>query len=143
MSLQSHPTVSAQNSWDRRKFADLIEKFEDQKQALLKAANELQANLPLKYLAQQAHFTTPASNYEMLKKAVEGGMGAVPKFLAKFDLSLSDLGDTLGISTEAMEEVLHGHQQPPLVIRFMPSAACLAKKMGRTSCVPVLCISNC
>lgn len=116
MSLRSGQASTRQISWNRHKFIDLIEKFEDQKRALIKDANVRQANLPLKYLSQHAHFITPASDYEMLKQAIEVGLGAVPAFLTKFDISLAQLGDTLGIETQVLEEALSGPPLPPLVI---------------------------
>ena len=39
---------------------------------------ERRTDLPLRYWRQQAHFTTPAADAAMARKAVEGGTAAVP-----------------------------------------------------------------
>ncbi len=97
-------------------YETLIENAEKKRQELLAEAKCFQARLPLKYLRQQAHFTTPASNYEMLQKAVEGGMGATPKILEKFGISHAELAKTLGLNVTDIEEVLRGDSHSPFVM---------------------------
>lgn len=49
--------------------AQLVERAEARRKALLADAKALKANLPLKFLRQQAHFTTPASDLAMVHPA--------------------------------------------------------------------------
>jgi citrate lyase beta subunit len=98
------------------KYEDLIEKAEKKRQELLAEAKGFQAQLPLKYLRQQAHFTTPASNYEMVQKAVVSGMSATSKLLEKFGISHSELANLFEVSVADIEETLRGDHRSPFVM---------------------------
>lgn len=99
-----------------KEYEPLIEKAEEKRQALLKEAENFTAQLPLKYLRQQAHFTTPASHYDMLKKAVEGGWAATPKILAKWKISHEELAETLGVTPSEIQEILGEDPHAPFVM---------------------------
>ena len=46
-------------------FKEVIHRFEERRERLLQEVTHRHvARLPLKFLKQQAHFTTPASNYD-------------------------------------------------------------------------------
>ncbi|MBI4570232.1 MAG: hypothetical protein HY719_17710 [Planctomycetes bacterium] len=85
---------------------EIIERFERRRRELVAEAEGLFANVPLRYLAQQAHFTTPASNYDMVQKAVEKGWSATPKILDKAGITLRELAETLGVEVAALETLL-------------------------------------
>ena len=53
------------------------------------------ADLPLRYWRQQAHFTTPAADAAMARKAVEGGTAPVARMLERLGLTAADLADRL------------------------------------------------
>ena len=53
------------------------------------------ADLPLRYWRQQAHFTTPAADAAMARKAVEGGTAPVPRMLERLGLTGADLAERL------------------------------------------------
>lgn len=103
-------------TWDLSKYSDLIKKYEDEQQQLLDRRDSLMADLPLRFLRQQAHFTTPASNYDMLLKAVEKGHSATPKILEKLGISHDELSQTLGVSVSEIETVLASEVRAPLVM---------------------------
>ena len=94
------------SDWDISAYQDIVDTMQARRQDLLAEAERLVAHLPLKYLRQQAQFTTPASNYDMLLKAVEGGQKATPKILDKFGISIRELADTIEVPESVIEETL-------------------------------------
>lgn len=103
--------------WDPKPYESLLEKWQDRRRELLEFSHGLRAaELPLRFYRQQAHFTTPASNFEMLKKAVENGSTATAKILAKFDISLSELADRLEVDESAIQAELDAEPRSPLVM---------------------------
>src|SRR5579864_7591367 len=84
----------------------LIEKAEAGRKQLVYTAEARKADLPLKFLRQQAHFTTPASDLAMVTKAVENGLSATSRILAKFGITVADLSATLEVSPAEIESVL-------------------------------------
>lgn len=67
--------------------------------------------LPLRFLRQQAHFTTPASDATIARKAVEGGFGATARILDRFDISAATLADALSVPESRVTGLLH--RDPP------------------------------
>lgn len=102
--------------WDLSAYKDLIGGYEAEQQKLLDRRDSLMADLPLRFLRQQAHFTTPASNYDMLQKAVEKGHSATPKILEKMGISHEELGEKLGVSVADIEAVLASEVRAGLVM---------------------------
>lgn len=98
--------------------ADLIAEAESRRAQVVAHAEAQRANPPLKFFRQQAHFTTPASDYGMVQKAVEGGCSAVPRILSRFGISNPELAETLGIPESEIEALLNAGdgQQAPLVM---------------------------
>ncbi|MCB9728345.1 MAG: hypothetical protein H6744_04560 [Deltaproteobacteria bacterium] len=108
--------TSPTGSWDLSRFHDLMARATDERARLRRAADRAHAHLPLPFLQQRAHFTTPASNLEMATKAVERGFDATPRILEKLGITLPMLGETLGVETRLIEEVLGGESHAPLVM---------------------------
>ncbi len=105
------------SNWDLKEFNTHLLRWEERRQALREQSQKLRAsNLPLKFLRQQSHFTTPASNYDMVLKAVEKGSSATRKILEKFDISTTQLAETLDISTAFLERELQRDPGAPLVM---------------------------
>jgi citrate lyase beta subunit len=103
-------------TWNIEPYRDLIEQAERGRRVELDKAASLKANLPVKYLQQQAHFTTPASNYDMLVKAVESGLSSSPKILAKLGIADDELADALGVTLRDVEQVLASDGHSPFVM---------------------------
>ena len=96
---------------------ELVARAESKRKELVDAARKNgKADLPLKYLRQQAHFTTPASDLAMVTKAVEGGLSATGKILEKFGITTREVADRLGVSLADVEDVLAGEPHSPLVM---------------------------
>lgn len=76
----------------------------------------LQAVLPLRYLRQAAHFTTPAGDDIMARKAIEGGTAPMSRILARFGLTAGDLAQRLQIDREEVERLLAAPRRAPLVM---------------------------
>src|SRR3954470_4369125 len=98
------------------RLADLIAAAEEKRKKLVEAARLKKADLPLKFLRQQAHFTTPASDLGMVTKAVENGLSATTKTLEKFAISKQQIADHLGVGLADVEAVLAGDPHSPLVM---------------------------
>jgi len=95
----------------------LLKKWREKRRQLLDVNQSFHATeLPLRFYRQQAHFTTPASNYDMVKKAVENGSSATPKILTKFDIGLTELADKLEIDESYIQAELDAEPRAPLVM---------------------------
>jgi citrate lyase subunit beta/citryl-CoA lyase len=77
---------------------------------------EAEAALPLRFLAQQAHYTTPASDAAMVEKAVTQGLAPTKRILDKLGIEASALAARLGVEPAELEAVLSGPTHAPLVI---------------------------
>ncbi len=94
----------------------LFKKFEDRRKELLARADAREAELPLRYLAQQAHYTTPAGNYDIILKAVERGTAPAARILEKLHISAPELAGTLGLDTSVLKDALSRPRHAPLVL---------------------------
>jgi citrate lyase beta subunit len=96
--------------------------------------------LPLKFLRQQAHFTTPASNYDMALKAVEKGSGAAARILEKFSISLAELSETLEVPVSTLQAELEAEPHSPFVMIDSEDAQALREDVilrGRENAIKV------
>jgi citrate lyase beta subunit len=78
--------------------------------------SDRQVDLPLRYWRQAAHFTTPAADAAMARKAVEGGTAPVARMLGRFELTAADLAEALDLPTGAVEARLSAPVRAPLVM---------------------------
>ncbi len=102
---------------DTSLYDDVAARYKERRLQLLAEADRYHASgLPLRFLRQQAHFTTPASNYDMALKAVEKGSSATARILDKFHLSLAELSDTLEVPVSALEAELETEPHAPMVM---------------------------
>lgn len=118
--------------------AALLDAIEARRAALLARRAVDHVELPLRFLRQQAHLTTPASNLEMARKAVEVGMGAAPRLLERFEISPADLAEALGVSAAEVHAVLAGDSAAPLVMLDGEDAQALTDEVvlaGRANAV--------
>jgi citrate lyase beta subunit len=105
------------SKWNLDSYQEILVAAQVRRSQLLAEKQRLTAyDLPLRQLRQEAHFTTPASNYEMVVKAVEKGTAATARILQKYDISLDTLGDVLGVPAAELEKELQRDPQPPLVM---------------------------
>ncbi|HET7829573.1 MAG TPA: aldolase/citrate lyase family protein [Candidatus Limnocylindrales bacterium] len=74
------------------------------------------ADLPLRYWRQAAHYTTPAADATMARKAVEGGTAPVGRILDKFGVTPGVLAERLGTEVGAVEALLARPARAPLVM---------------------------
>jgi len=94
----------------------LQEQYENRRYQLIENARQYRTDLPLRYLRQQAHYTTPAGNYDIVCKAIERGVTPVPKILARLDISAEELAGTLHIETGPVEAAIETPPATPLVL---------------------------
>ncbi len=96
---------------------DLIERYNQRRTLLLDEQQRLRAaDLPLKFLRQQAHFTAPASEWKLIAKAVEQGASPVARILGKFGITSGDLADRLGVPIEVVDKQFALDPAAPLVL---------------------------
>lgn len=94
------------------------------------------ATLPLRFLAQQAHFTTPASNAETAAKAAELGTAPMTRILQRFRVTPAALADRLGLKVETVEGLLERPRATPLVMLDAEDAVALRDDV--TASAPVV-----
>lgn len=83
---------------------------------LLPALAARRSELPLRFWRQAAHFTTPAADAAMARKAVEGGTAPVGRILERFGVTAADLGERLEVSVTRVEQLLNRPRRAPLVM---------------------------
>src|SRR5262245_26510214 len=101
-------STPSQSTWDLARYEALIAVAEAKRRALLAEAQTRNADLPLQFWQQQAHFTTPASDFGMLQKAIENGMSATSKILDKFAITPADVAEAFGCGEADVRAVLGG-----------------------------------
>jgi len=74
------------------------------------------ADLPLRYWRQQAHFTTPADNETLARKAAEGGTAATSRLLGRWGIEPSELADRLETPVDRVAALLEAPRRAPLVM---------------------------
>ena len=73
------------------------------------------AELPLRYWSQAAHFTTPAGDESMARKAISG-TAPVGRIMARFGVSAVELAERLGLPAAAVEAALANPRPAPMVM---------------------------
>ena len=74
------------------------------------------ADLPLRYWRQQAHYTTPAANPVMARKAAEGGTAPTARIMDRLGLTAADLAERLEVDPAIVEERLVVPRLAPLLV---------------------------
>ena len=88
--------------------------------------------MPLRYWRQTAHFTTPAADATMARKAVEGGTAPMARILERFGVSAADLAERLETSTGRVETLLERPARAPLVMLDGEDAQALREDVTAT-----------
>lgn len=89
---------------------------EAERQRVNQQTAALKTYLPLKYLRQQAHYTTPASSLKLARSAAERGFAPAQKILANFNITLTDLASVLGVDATPLEALAANDPHAPLVM---------------------------
>lgn len=84
--------------------------------AVAAALAERRRKLPLRYWRQQAHFTTPAADSAMARKAIEGGTFPMVRILERIGITAAELGDRLGVDSQVIQDLLDRPARAPLVM---------------------------
>ena len=74
------------------------------------------ADLPLRFWRQHVHYTTPAADAAMARKAVEGGTAPVGRTLERLGLTATDLAARLEVAPELVTARLAAPSRAPLVM---------------------------
>jgi citrate lyase beta subunit len=103
-------------SWNLEAYASVLREWDARRNELLESRKALSADLPLRFYRQQAHFTTPASNLEMVTKAIEKGSASAAKVLERLAISTAELADALHVPENEIEHELSADPQAPFVM---------------------------
>lgn len=95
---------------------ELIREAAEQQERLADRLDAARTRLPLRYLRQQAHYTTPADNEAMARKAVEAGTRPVARMMERLEVQPSDLADVLGVPGSSVASLLDQPERAPLVM---------------------------
>jgi len=95
---------------------ELVARAESARERVLAEVEALTVELPLKFWCQQAHYTTPASNYKLAEGAASRGFAPTPRILNKYGIAAADLAATFGVPLAAVEDLLQQDPHAPLVM---------------------------
>ncbi|MEO5964304.1 MAG: aldolase/citrate lyase family protein [Candidatus Limnocylindrales bacterium] len=98
------------------RLADAVAAFDASRDAILPELEARRAALPLRYWRQAAHFTTPAADGVMARKAVEGGTAPMARILERFGVTPGDLAERLETPVDRVETLLARPERAPLVM---------------------------
>ena len=84
--------------------------------ALRSSLASRRADLPLRFWRQQVHYTTPAADAGLARKAVEGGTAPVGRMLERLGLTATDLAARLELPTKLVTARLASPSRAPLVM---------------------------
>jgi citrate lyase beta subunit len=81
------------------------------------AAEHRAPALPLRFWRQQVHFTTPASNAEVARKAVEGGYASALRVFQRFEIDANAIAEALDVDLGHVQRLIQrADTSAPLVI---------------------------
>ena len=95
---------------------DAVAAWDTRRSTILPLLEARRAELPLRYWRQAAHYTTPAADVTMARKAVEGGTAPMGRILDKFGVTPADLAERLGTPVAGVEALLARPARSPLVM---------------------------
>ena len=87
---------------ERPSLDEAIEQQEERGQALRQQLASRQADLPLRFWRQQAHFTTPAER-DIALKALTGGTSSMVRILDRFEVTPELLAERMGADPAAVQ----------------------------------------
>ncbi len=79
---------------------------ESSRKAAARRTAAMRADLPLRFLRQQAHLTAPASDLKLAEKAVAGANLVAKRLLDRYGLDAAAVGEHLGLDVATVEDVL-------------------------------------
>jgi len=121
--------------------ADLIRRAEAREAQLAAKTMRRRAPLPLRYWRQDAHFTTPASDEAMARKAVEKGTEPVGRMMDRLGVTAAMLAERLQLAAAQVDALLARPRRAPLVMLDGEDAQALREDVatqGLESAVRVL-----
>ncbi len=101
---------------DPPSLAAAVAGYEQRREGLLPVIAGRRAEIPLRFWRQAAHFTTPAADAVMARKAVEGGTAPMGRILARFGVRAEDLAERLETPAAQVEALLARPARAPLVM---------------------------
>ncbi len=101
---------------ERRSLEDHIREATRRQLAGSSALAGRRVALPLRYWRQTAHFTTPAGDEAMGRKAIEGGTAPMARILERMMLTAGDLAERLEADRDEVERLLAAPRRAPLVM---------------------------
>ncbi len=106
------------NEAGRQAIRDVVADAETRRRQLQEALRgRTTEGLPLRFWRQQAHFTTPAADFEKARKAAESGFAPTARILARFGIEVADLARALGLDEERVQALLNrADTSAPLVL---------------------------
>lgn len=93
-----------------------IDELEEQRGELMAVLAGRRAALPLRFWRQQAHYTVPASDADMARKALEMGTEPTGRILERIGVGAAELADRLSADPASVERMLAHPAAAPLVM---------------------------
>jgi citrate lyase beta subunit len=93
----------------------LIERGRKAQSAAQAETEASRAQLPLRYLRQQAHLTAPANDLALAEKAISGAPRVAARLLDKYGITPEMLAERFGVTVDDVQVALH-ETSTPLVL---------------------------
>jgi citrate lyase subunit beta/citryl-CoA lyase len=118
--------------------SQVIDRLREQQRTLIQDSERLRAELPLRYLRQQAHLTAPASDARLAEKALAGAHAVAGRLLARYAISAPDVAARLDVATETVADLLEGGGAPVVLLDLEDGVAPGSEARARASAVSLL-----
>ncbi len=96
--------------------AGLIAAAQEHEATVAASLADRRTRLPLRFWAQQAHFTVPAGDATLARKALHDGTAPMSRILDRLGVSSDSLAELLGVDAARVTDLLEHPRQAPLVM---------------------------
>jgi citrate lyase beta subunit len=94
----------------------LLENGRNTQMAAAARTTDIRAELPLRYLSQQAHLTAPASEFKLAEKALANAYSVAARLMTRYEITPYDLADRLGVPEDAVVQLIERGRTPLILI---------------------------
>lgn len=99
---------------------------------------DIRAELPLRYLSQQAHLTAPASEYKLAEKALASAYAVAARLMTRYGITPNDLADRLGVPVDAVVELMERGTAPLVLIDLEDGVAPQMVAQARSNAIELV-----
>ena len=95
---------------------DLRRRTREEQAEVARRTQWLRADLPFRYLRQQAHLTAPASEFSLASKALGGAHQVAARLLQRYGIEPAELASRADVDVSVVDGLLSGGGAPVVLL---------------------------